>query len=258
MKRPEVTCFYFRGIKINNVGLDNIHEVIANNRYGMGYVCLTEVRNVITATRDKELRDAINGSLLSIADGTPLAWFGRLSGCRRIQRVAGFDLLASMLEADNGFKHFLLGDTEDVISKVIAKAKKANGNLRITGYSPPFKEHFSEDDNNTIFDNIKRADPDIVWVSLGGGKQEKWMHQNLNRLERGTMAGVGAAYRFYIGQIYVPPKVVQKLGLQWLFRMMGSSRVFHMMIRTHPKFCFYFPLELWRARRYYMRQGNDV
>jgi len=45
------------------------------------------------------------------------------------------------------------------------------------------------------------------------------MHQNVSRLDRGVMIGVGAAFRFLIGDISTPPQIFQKMGLQWLFRM---------------------------------------
>lgn len=258
MERPEISYFLFRGIKINNIGLQDIVKVISNNRYKKGYICLTEVRNVMTATKDAELRNAINESLLSIADGTPLAWYGRLLGCNNIQRVAGFELFANMLEDRNGFKHYLLGDTEQTIRRVIEKARKSNSKLQIAGYSPPFREQFSENDVNTMFENINKEDPDIVWVSFGGGKQEKWMHQNLCRLNRGIMAGVGAAFKFYIGDIFIPPKLIQKIGMQWFFRMMGSSKAFKLMIHSHPKFCLYFPYEVIKGRRYIARRENKL
>ena len=251
MENTEIKSFYFRGVKIDNVGLENICEVIYKNKHRKGYLCLNDVRNIMTATKDSELRDAINESLLSIADGTPLSWYGKLLGYKNVQRVAGFELLSYMLEDQNGYKHYLLGDTEETISRVIAKAKMKNSQLQIAGYSPPFREHFSEKDAEIMFNNINKEDPDIIWVCFGGGKQEKWMHQNISKLNRGIMAGVGAAFRFYIGDIYIPPIYVQKIGMQWLFRMIGSSKAFHIMIHTHPKFFFYFPFEVIKGKKMY-------
>ena len=163
----------------------------------------------MSAANNIDLSKAINESLLSIADGAPLAWFAKLAGLKRIERVAGFDLLKGLLESPNGLKHFLLGDTEKTINQVIKKARKKNNSLSIAGYSPPFKNQFSEDDNILIFEKINNEDPDIIWVSFGGGKQEKWMHQNIHRLNRGIMAGVGAAFKFYTGNLYSPPKIIQ-------------------------------------------------
>ena len=256
--RVEPAYFNFRGVKIDNVRLENIMEIITAKINQKGYICVNDVRNVIIASGDRVFGNAINESLLSIADGTPLAWYGRLVGFKRIQRVAGFELMATMLESENSFKHYLLGDTEETISRVIEKARKTNANIRIVGQSPPFRKQFSEHENEMICEKINREDPDVIWVSFGGGKQEIWMHQNIDKLRRGVMVGVGAAFRFYIGDLYIPPKLFQKLGMQWVFRMINTPRAFHFYIRTFPKFCFYFPFEVLKGRREGARQHTGL
>lgn len=248
MNNEEAKNFRFKGVKIDNVGLEDVIGIISNNIHQKGYICVNDVRNIMVAINDKNLFDAINGSLLSIADGTPLTWYARLLGSKRIQRVAGFELMANMMRSDNGFKHYLLGDTEETIGRVIAKARIENINIQVAGHSPPFREQFSELDNDEIFKRINGEDPDIVWVSFGGVRQEKWMHQNIGKLRRGILVGIGAAFRFYIGDLYIPPKVFQRLGMQWFFRMIQSQRAFRMYIRIIPKFCFYFPSEVMKGR----------
>jgi N-acetylglucosaminyldiphosphoundecaprenol N-acetyl-beta-D-mannosaminyltransferase len=247
--RVEPAYFKFKGIKIDNVRLENIMKIIENNVNQKGYICVNDVQNVIFASKDMVFCNAINESLLSIADGTPLAWYGKLLGCKRVRRVAGFELLESILESDNGFKHYLLGDTEETINRVIVKARKSNRNIRIAGHSPPFRKQFSEHENDMIFEKINSEDPDIIWVCFGGGKQEQWMHQNFNRLRRGVLVGVGAAFRFYIGDIYIPPKLFQKLGMQWIFRIISTRGTFFSYLRALPSFCFYFPIEVIKGRR---------
>jgi N-acetylglucosaminyldiphosphoundecaprenol N-acetyl-beta-D-mannosaminyltransferase len=258
MSKAEIEYVRFKGIKIDNVGLKKTIEIITNNIHQKGYVCITDVRNVMYATKDKRLFNAINESLLSIPDGTPLAWYGRLLGCNTIRRVAGFDLMANMLENNNGFKHYLLGDTEQTISRVIAKARKANNNLQVAGHSPPFREHFNELENNIMCEKINSEDPDIVWVSFGGGKQDKWMHQNISKLRRGVLVGVGAAYRYYLGDLYIPPKIVQKSGMQWAVRLMGHPASIPEVIRYQSIFVFYFLIEILKNRKYITKNENEA
>ncbi len=248
MNDNELKYFHFKGIKIDNVGLDDIVETIVSNRHNRGYVCVNDVRSIMYATKDSVLYDAINNSLLSVADGTPLAWYGKLIGCKNIRRVAGFDLMSYMLENNKAYKHFLLGDTEQTINRVIEKAKKTNNDLQIVGHSPPFRKDFSEEENVAIFERINYENPDVVWVAFGGAKQEKWMHQNIQRLGRGVMVGVGAAFRFYVGDLYVPPLIVQKLGMQWFFRVMGKPASIPKNIRYRSLFVYYFLKELKKGR----------
>jgi N-acetylglucosaminyldiphosphoundecaprenol N-acetyl-beta-D-mannosaminyltransferase len=235
----------FLGIKINDTFFEDVQEKIRSNLEKKAYICLLDATNIIRAAKDKELSLAINSSLLSIPDGMPLVWYGKLVGCSKIERIAGFDLMKKIFKSHDGLKHYLLGDTEQTIGKVIRNARKENINLRITGHSPPFRDKFTKEDNDKIFQKINKANPDIIWVSFGGKKQEKWMHQNVNRLNRGVMAGVGAAFKFYIGDLYIPPKIAQSLGMQWFFRMLHNPvRWAKLTLRDKFEFVIYFPFEV--------------
>jgi N-acetylglucosaminyldiphosphoundecaprenol N-acetyl-beta-D-mannosaminyltransferase len=220
MRYDDVAEVTFKGVKISNVCYRTVRNIVTGviNEKQRGYICLNDVSNIVAATKDEQMRAAINDSLLSLPDGTPLAWYARIAGCGEIERISGASLMKRLLVDMDDCKHYLLGDTELTINKVIAEARKLNGKIKISGHSPPFKT-FNAADNQHMIDRIRKADPDIVWVSFGGGKQEKWMQQNIANLDRGVMIGAGAAFRFLVGDITTPPKIFQKMGLQWLFRL---------------------------------------
>ena len=248
MKQSQIECITFLGIKINTINYSDIFEIIREKINGRHYICLTDVNNIINASNDEQFHRAINESLMSIADGMPLAWYGKLVGFRRIERISGLELMRRVLEDQNEFKHFLLGDTNNTISRIIRIAKQVNPKIHIKGYSPPFKDKFNELDNEIIFDKINNEKSDIIWVSFGGGKQDKWMHNNINKLNRGVMIGVGAAFRFYTGDILTPPKLIQKLGFQWFSRTLQQPRMLKKQLKSFPIFMFHFPWELIKAR----------
>jgi N-acetylglucosaminyldiphosphoundecaprenol N-acetyl-beta-D-mannosaminyltransferase len=256
MEKKEVR---FKGVKISNVDYRDAYTIIKKNINKTGYVCLNEVANIMAATRDKTLYDAINTSLLSLSDGAPLSWYARLLGCKKIERITGFELLRKMIESDNGLTHYLLGDTEQTIGRVIEKAQKANRNLKITGHSPPFRNEFSDEDNKIIFEKVNGTHSDIIWVSFGGKKQEKWMYKNLYRLNRGVMAGVGAAFKFYVGDLYIPPKIAQKLGMQWFFRMLQHPlRWTRYMLVDKIIFAIHFPFEVLKHYIQVLKNDNKI
>ncbi len=220
MRYEDTAYIEYGNVKISNIGYRNARNVLIktiqdNER---GYICLNDVGNIYAAIKDEELRSAINGSLLSLADGVPLAWYGWMVGCKEIERISGAALMEGLLTDLTGYRHYLLGDTEQTIAKVISKAKELNRGIDITGYSPPFKE-FTEEDNRLIMERVRKAGPDIVWVSFGGKKQEKWMSLNVSKLDRGVMIGVGAAFKWLIGELVAPPPIFQKTGMQFIFRM---------------------------------------
>jgi len=220
MKYQDLEYISYKKVKISNSSYQNVYNTVKNviKDKQRGYICLTDVSNLMKASKNEQLQAAINASLFSLADGMPLAWYARMVGCKEIERISGASLMKRLFADMDDCKHYLLGDTEQTIDKVIAEAKKINCKIRISGHSPPFKE-FDDKDNSEMLDKIRKAEPDIIWVSFGGWKQEKWMNQNIASLDNGVMIGVGAAFRFLIGDIITPPQIFQSMGLQWLFRM---------------------------------------
>lgn len=256
MNTHEIECVRYKDVKINNVDYKSAYNIIKKTIYnnGRGYVCVTDVGNTINASKDKLLLVAINSSLLSVADGMPLVWYARLAGYKGISRISGMDLMINVFCEKDGLKHYLLGDTDERINEVMARAREIDSTIDISGHSPPFKE-FDEEDNRLILDRLNMESPDITWVSFGGGKQEKWMFENINNLKRGIMIGVGAAFKWLIGDLFLPPKIFQNMGLQWLFRttqmLYGKERDIQRAKQTlgdRIEFCINFPRELISAR----------
>lgn len=258
-KYNEYQSVEFMNIKINTVNYCDVYDIIklalANDQ--KDYICLTDVGNVISATNDDQLHTAINTSLLSLADGAPLAYYARLAGYNRIERISGVRLMELLFAEENGLSHYLLGDTDQAINKVINKARGINRGINITGYSPPFKE-FTDEDNYDMTERIQKANPDVIWVCFGGGKQEKWMNNNIGNIEKGIMIGVGSALRWYVGDLKIPPEIFQKLCLQWFYRLVSEcikepqrceTFFLERQLRKFPTFIMNFPTELIRARR---------
>lgn len=243
--------FFFKGIKISDIGWPGlrrfIDETLSNRK--SAYVCLTDVGNVMMAQHDSILGRAINRSQASIADGTPLAWFGQLTGHKEIERISGVDLFQRLLHTTR-YRHFLLGDTTETHRKVIAKAKRIDPEVHIDGYSPPFKPNFGKSDNDLMLSKIRDSGSDIVWVSFGGGKQEKWMMDNVANLDRCIMIGVGAAFKYYTGELGIPPRLIQRMGLQWTTRLRKNPMRWMTkgQFKFRVLFSLYFPFEFAKAR----------
>jgi N-acetylglucosaminyldiphosphoundecaprenol N-acetyl-beta-D-mannosaminyltransferase len=242
--------FEYCGVRIDDTNLDDISRKVSEHSIDKGYVCFNDVSNIMKAVSDPMMLRAVNDSSVSASDGMPLVWFGRMAGGNRIDRVAGFNCLSHLLEEDNGLKHFLLGDTSETIERIINKAKARNSSVQVEGYSPPFKDKFDNTDNEKIIREINDFSPDVVWVSFGGGKQEKWMNENSRKINKGVMMGVGAGFRYYIGDLTMPPKIFQRMGLQWFFRMIDTPKGwFKTHIPCRIKFMLHLPFEAYKERQ---------
>lgn len=238
----------FADVRIDHVDLLEVRRRVVEAIETTGYVCQVPVNSIMKATRQPAFRNAINASLLSVPDGAPVAWFGRLAGCPRIRRVSGVEIFTHLLEAEGSFRHFLLGDTQETIDAIISKAQKRTTTLQIDGLSPPFRTTFTLQDNRMICDRINAFEPDFIWVSLGGGKQDIWMAENLHRIDRGVMFGIGAAFRYYSGHIHHPAKWIRALGLEWLSFALQEPHRAKGYIQNLPPFAIRFPFELIHDR----------
>lgn len=191
------------------------------------YICVSNVRTVAYANtkEGKEYCDLMNNAFMCTPDGMPLVWMARLWGLKDVQRTVGPDIFTAMLNDKNsGIKHFLLGDTEDTLAQMKEKYAK-NGSNIVGSYSPPFCE-LDEFDYVGIAKMINDSGANIVWLSLRAPKQDFFAVNLLPLLDKKICIGVGAAFRFSLGQIKHPPKIFKKLGLTGIFwRKMNLSKI---------------------------------
>ena len=178
---------------------------------------------------------------MSLPDGRPISLLANIKGIKDIDRVAGPDFMKEIFRktSGTGLRHFFLGDTGEILEKLITKIRE-NYDLQIAGsLSPEFGNWTSETDEQ-IIKRINDSEADFIWVALGGGKQEVWMNENYNKLNKGIMTGVGAGFRFFTGDLKRAPLVFQRLGFEWLFRLMQQpGRMFKRYMTTLPFFVVY-------------------
>ncbi|MBK8982253.1 MAG: WecB/TagA/CpsF family glycosyltransferase [Ignavibacteria bacterium] len=250
----EIKNFYFKGIKISCCDIESSVQYtidFINGNTGAGYICVTDTGNLVNAfKRNPALKKAINNSLLSLPDGRPLSVFAQLKGIKGIGRVAGPDFMKEVFRRSGGteLKHFFLGDTEEILQRICVKAKSEYA-INICGtYSPEFNQ-VKDISNEIIMDKIKTADADFIWVALGGGKQEVWMMNNFKKLNKGILTGVGAAFRFYLGDIKRAPVFFQRIGMEWFFRLIQQpGKMTVRYFKTLPYFVFYSAGEIFKSK----------
>ena len=144
------------------------------------YLVTANVDFLVQAQEDVELRRILFDAHLVLCDGTPLVWASRLLGNPLLERVAGADLVPLLLRAaaEKGYRVFFLGATPESAKQAVDNLKKLHPTLIIADhYSPPFNK-LLEMDHDQIKQRILAAKPDLLFVSLGCPKQEKWIAMN--------------------------------------------------------------------------------
>jgi len=217
--------------------LASIESWIARRR--RHYVCITGVHGVMESQRDPEVRRIHNAAGLVTPDGMPMVWLLRAGGHRSADRVYGPDLMLAVFErsVERGYRHFLYGSSEATLAKLEANLSARFPAVDIVGtHSPPFRQLTAEEDA-AVVEMINAARPDVIWVGLSTPKQERWMAAHRDRLEAPVMVGVGAAFDFHAGVVRQAPRIVQRSGFEWLFRLaMEPRRLWRRYLRNNPAF----------------------
>jgi N-acetylglucosaminyldiphosphoundecaprenol N-acetyl-beta-D-mannosaminyltransferase len=203
------------------------------------YVCVTGVHGVMEARRDPELRRIHNASGLTTPDGMPMVWAGHRAGARNMRRVYGPDLMLALSElaARRGWSSFFYGGGPGVPDLLAERLGARFPGLRVAGtWSPPFRPLTAEEDQ-AIVERINRSGADLVWVGLSTPKQERWMAAHAGRLEAKALLGVGAAFDIHAGLLPQAPSWMQRLGLEWLYRLgREPKRLWRRYLRNNPRF----------------------
>lgn len=233
--------FLFKGVKISVINKD----LLFNHDYSellksSHYICVTDVGNTVNAYKRNELlKTAINKSYFSLPDGRPLSIYGKLAGIKEIGRTSGVDIMNCIFRLSElkGYTHLFIGDTEEIHFKLQKKIGNSFKELKVKGfYSPPFGD-WGDKKNKKIIDVINECDADFIWISFGGGMQEIWMYENYGKINRGIMIGIGAGFRWFIGEIKQAPPLFQKLSLEWFFRLVQQpQKMFKRYSSTLPYF----------------------
>jgi N-acetylglucosaminyldiphosphoundecaprenol N-acetyl-beta-D-mannosaminyltransferase len=230
--------------------LDWIDGMVAMRR--RGYVCVAATHTVMASQDDSELRAAVLGADFTVPDGQPLVWALNLLGHRLADRVYGPDLMdrACARAVRTGCRMYLYGSrSQGALVQLTRNLRLRHPGLRIVGgYVPPFRE-LTEAEEAAVIDDIRRSDADVVWAGIGVPKQEKWMARVTARLDGCVLVGVGAAFDFHSGLMPQAPATMQRLGLEWAFRLAHEPRrLWRRYLRYNPRFVLGFARQLAHER----------
>lgn len=201
------------------------------------YICISNVHTTVTSYEDAEYRKIQNGGALALPDGKPLSVLCRKRGFAGADRVTGPDLMREIFDRSEkcGYRHYFYGSTPETL-KVLEQKLKEQWRLNIVGLeSPPFRALTPEEDAQAV-ERINASGADFVWIGLGAPKQERWMAAHQGRVQ-GLMIGVGAGFDYFAGNIKRAPMWMQKLSLEWLYRLLQDpKRLFRRYLVTNTKF----------------------
>lgn len=213
------------GVDFDNVTIEQAVETAAAMMAagGFHYAVTPNAEFVQRAEREERFRRALNGADLVLPDGIGVIYASKILGRPLRGRVPGCDFAAALCGrmAGEGKKLFLLGAKPGVAEQAARNLEAAHPGLTVCGTHDGY---FTED--APVVEAIRAAGADAVFVCLGAPKQEYWMMEHGPETGAAFLIGLGGSLDVFAGTVKRAPGVWQKLGLEWLYRLIHQpSRI---------------------------------
>ena len=186
-------------------------------------------------------RDFLNNSDLVFCDGFGVLLGANLQGysLQSVHRMTCPDYIEDLALAceKQDVSLFLLAGKPGVVDKAIAKLTAIAPNLRIQGHHGHFAK--SGEENDSVIDTINKFNPGVLYVGFGMPLQERWILDNINKIEARVFLPLGACLDFYTGSVYRGPRWMTERGLEWLARLFTEpQRLWERYIVGNPLFFY--------------------
>ncbi len=172
---------------------------------------------------DQQIFQACTAGDLILADGMSVIWGAKLSGTPLVERVAGVDLMAGLLEAasQHQLRVFFLGAREEVVSGLIAVCHDKYPGLVVSGYR---NGYFGDDEHDEIISLIRDSGADFLFVGMPSPFKEIWCEKHREQLNIPVIMGVGGSFDVLAGFIKRAPVWLQNIGMEWFWRFLKEPR----------------------------------
>lgn len=219
MERIKFLNIYVDNLTMNEA-IDEAEKLI--KQPASSYIVTPNLDHVVVSENDKEFAQIYANADLILVDGKPLIWISHLQKRPIKEKISGSDFFPRLCKmcADKGYRIFILGAAKGVADKAAKNLCAKYPGLKISGtYSPPFGFESNQDELGKIKDKIIEANPDVLAISLGSPKGEKFLYKHLEEYGVSLSISIGATIDFEAGNVKRAPKWMADHGLEWLFRI---------------------------------------
>jgi len=223
-KSGNVSEFDIFGTKISTIQYKELLIFLSSPINKSGYICLTDSIVLSRSFKDEELRDTLNQALYNLPDGKFIEIYAKLNKIDAIKTISGYLLLLDLLKTSR--THYFYGSDKSKLIKIKKYLESNFPQAKVIGYksAPMFSIKEINNNANLLGDisEIKTKNPDIIWVALGGIKQDFYMKKYCAYLDKSIMIGVGAVFDYISGDVKRSPEWIKRIYLRWLYRLIFS------------------------------------
>lgn len=219
---------------IDALSMDQTLDRIASEIENKGHMhhAFVNAATVVNLQKDSSLKNGIIHCDLISADGFGVILAAKLLGKSLPERVSGPDLMEKIVKLanENGYKIYFLGAEQAVVEKVVKKYAEIYSPKIIAGFR---NGYFTEDGAPLIAKQIADTNPNILFVAITSPKKEKFLYENKKILSNiNFITGVGGCFDLVAGKTKRAPLWMQKVGLEWFYRLIQEPRRLFMRYLT--------------------------
>lgn len=227
-----------------------LHSLLSTG--GVHLVVTTNTDQVLDFGKSDTLNDAYHKASLRLVDGKPLQSLVRVLGARDIDRITGADLLplAADWSRSEQWRIAIVGGSDAVGEQAAKNLRDRYPGSQIEHISFPYLGTTGTGTVEDVANQLHEYQPDISFVCLGSPKQEEWVVENTTSLPHGIYVGAGAAVDFAAGAKRRAPLGVQKMGMEWTWRLFQEpSRLWRRYLVKGSAFLLVICKSIWGSRK---------
>jgi len=252
---PAVEWCRLGNVPLSRVSLGQTVDLIAlwAREEPFRLVVTPNVDHIVKLQDDHAFREAYSHAALSLPDGMPVLWAARYLGLPSLDKVSGSDLVPAlcMRAAAEGVRVFFAGGrSQEDLENGLEIIRERYPGLTAGGSCPPFGFEKDPEQSAQLAEAIREFRTELLLFACGAPKSDIWMHRHRERLGRGVGIGIGAGFDFLVGRARRAPLWMQRVGMEWLWRLAREPR------RLARRYLWddlgFFPL-VWRWKRDAMR-----
>lgn len=202
------------GFNVTTLSMDSLIPKIFDNK--TKFIVNINPFIILDHKNDLEKKKLFNKEKIQIPDGEGIVLISKLRGGNIKRRIAGIDLMLKICQESSKYNHtvFLYGAKKGVAAKAKLKLEEKYSNIKIVGTISGY------DEEEKVISKINASKANILFVALGSPLQEDFIIRNKKRLKYvKVFMPVGGSFDVISGNLKRAPKIIQKLKLEWLYRM---------------------------------------
>ncbi|NMH65369.1 WecB/TagA/CpsF family glycosyltransferase [Shewanella salipaludis] len=217
----------------------HIADAVSQGKFTQHVV--VNVAKLVHMQTDPQLAESVSSCDIVNIDGMGVVWGARFLGHHVPERVAGVDLFHNLLAmgAQRGFPVFLLGATEEVVSKTADRVKALYPGVQLAGFHHGYFFNEEGKDERAVVEKIRASGARMLFVAITSPKKENFINKWRDKLGVDFVMGVGGTFDVVAGKVKRAPVWMQNAGLEWLYRVMQEpGRMWKRYLVTNSKFAW--------------------